>query len=345
MIELPVLSLSASLLNSADKYWVGETGEQVWEDTNNWSDTPDGVEGASLPSPGDTVHFLFDAAVELDLTIQTAVKCHFDIAATAFINLILDTTNAELSLISDISGLKNLQTGFYSKLRTNNFDITLNNSFICLALSECYLGTSTVNIGDGTNYRAYYDIADTVVMDADEATFNFYLCTSEEANFIELRAKEYGAVNIYTLGESCTLYATTCTIGSFSIQGDGAVNFSYDVSTPAITTGSFSPAGDTAGGLIIQHGTGWTITQASGTVDAINCDIRKSIATGGAIFNAFTSIGNVDGGGNTGWTFKMNNELPLLSLSTNIFTWKTRDIDATLTVPIFSIDTFIDQNV
>jgi hypothetical protein len=46
-----------------------------------------------------------------------------------------------------------------------------------------------------------------------------------------------------------------------------------------------------------------TLSQASGTVNATYLTIKDSAATGGAVFNAFTSNANVNSGNNTGWKF------------------------------------------
>lgn len=46
-----------------------------------------------------------------------------------------------------------------------------------------------------------------------------------------------------------------------------------------------------------------TLTQASGTVNLNYVTIENLTASGGATWNAFTSNGNIDGGGNTGWIF------------------------------------------
>ena len=47
----------------------------------------------------------------------------------------------------------------------------------------------------------------------------------------------------------------------------------------------------------------WNLIQTSGIVNANNCTIENSIATGGAIFNANPENGNIDNGGNSGWNF------------------------------------------
>lgn len=46
-----------------------------------------------------------------------------------------------------------------------------------------------------------------------------------------------------------------------------------------------------------------TLSKASGTVSVSFCSISRSNGTGGAIWEALTTNGNVDGGNNTGWIF------------------------------------------
>jgi hypothetical protein len=55
----------------------------------------------------------------------------------------------------------------------------------------------------------------------------------------------------------------------------------------------------------------FTISQASGAVNVENCTIINSAAQGGATFNAPLSLGNIDGGGNSGWHFTGTNDLGL----------------------------------
>jgi hypothetical protein len=50
-------------------------------------------------------------------------------------------------------------------------------------------------------------------------------------------------------------------------------------------------------------GTAFNFSQAAGTVDASYGYLTDSHASGGATWNAFTTNGNMDGGGNTGWNF------------------------------------------
>ena len=78
------------------------------------------------------------------------------------------------------------------------------------------------------------------------------------------------------------LTAATTTVVS-SIVADGTA--SYQLTRSSITAATH------------------TISDASGTNAVTYNTITNEIATGGATFNAFTTLGNVDGGGNTGWVF------------------------------------------
>jgi len=80
--------------------------------------------------------------------------------------------------------------------------------------------------------------------------------------------------------------STTTTVNNFTLSGSSGNLVSIRSSTPA---------------------TQFTLSKSSGTVNASFLDIQDSNATGGAIWNAFTSNGNVDNGNNTGWVFSGGN--------------------------------------
>tara|TARA_R110000868_G_scaffold6746_1_gene37703 strand:- start:227 stop:1810 length:1584 start_codon:yes stop_codon:yes gene_type:complete len=70
------------------------------------------------------------------------------------------------------------------------------------------------------------------------------------------------------------------------------------------TVGSFATSGATQKFLqATTNGSQATLSQASGTVNATYLTIKDSAATGGAVFNSFTSNANVNSGNNTGWKF------------------------------------------
>lgn len=71
------------------------------------------------------------------------------------------------------------------------------------------------------------------------------------------------------------------------------------------TVSDFTLSG-TSGNLITIDSTSasqFTLSKASGTVSVSFVEVRDSIGTGGAVWEALTDNGNVDGGNNTGWIF------------------------------------------
>ena len=102
--------------------------------------------------------------------------------------------------------------------------------------------------------------------------------------------------------------------GDLTITGSNTFNDITNSVQPAtilFTAGTTQTVSDftlsgTAGNLIIIDSTTasqFTLSKASGTVSVSYLDIRDSIGTGGAVWEALTDNGNVDGGNNTGWIF------------------------------------------
>ena len=70
------------------------------------------------------------------------------------------------------------------------------------------------------------------------------------------------------------------------------------------TVGAFATSGTAAKALqSASSGSAATISKTSGTVSVSYMSIKDSIATGGAVWNALTTNGNIDAGNNTGWNF------------------------------------------
>jgi hypothetical protein len=70
------------------------------------------------------------------------------------------------------------------------------------------------------------------------------------------------------------------------------------------TVGVFTTSGSTQKNLqSTSSGTKATLSQASGTVSASYLTIRDIAATGGAVWNAYTTSNNIDAGNNSGWDF------------------------------------------
>jgi hypothetical protein len=113
---------------------------------------------------------------------------------------------------------------------------------------------------------------------------------------------------------NCTLQQTGA--GALTITGANTFNdiantvqpatVTFPASTTNTFTSGFSLSGTSGNLLTINSssaGTAATISKASGTVSVSYCSIKDSAATGGATWNAFTTNGNVNVSGNSGWNF------------------------------------------
>ncbi len=104
--------------------------------------------------------------------------------------------------------------------------------------------------------------------------------------------------------------------GTLTISGSNTFNSITNTTQPATVTftagttttllSDFQLSG-TSGNLITINsssaGSAATLSLASGAVSVSYCSIKDSTATGGATWNAYTTSGNVNVSGNTGWVF------------------------------------------
>jgi len=84
---------------------------------------------------------------------------------------------------------------------------------------------------------------------------------------------------------------------------DKTVKFTSGTTT---TCASFIATGTAGHNVILTNVTGtstWALSDTTGTNQVYYCTISYSAAAGGAAWLAYTTDGNVDGGGNTGWIF------------------------------------------
>ncbi len=113
------------------------------------------------------------------------------------------------------------------------------------------------------------------------------------------------------------------TFNELKDDGSGAHTITFPNSTTTMTTWNIN--GTASNTITIQRtgGSGsFTVSQASGTVNAQYLSISNSTATGGATWNALYST---DGGGNSGWNF-------VTIIAANVQT-------ATFSIPSYTVDT------
>lgn len=106
-----------------------------------------------------------------------------------------------------------------------------------------------------------------------------------------------GGAGALTIAGSNTLYDITATTLPSTITFTAGTTQTVTQFTGSGTSGNLLTLNSSSGG------SAFTLSDASGTNNVSYCSITDSIATGGATWSSYTTNGNVDGGGNTGWVF------------------------------------------
>lgn len=182
---------------------------------------------------------------------------------------------------------------------TNNFNVTTAAFFQGSNSNTRALnmGSSTFSIGGGWAFTT------STGMTLNAGTSTISMTSASAKTFAG------GGLTYYNLNQGGA--------GALTITGSNTFNDITDTVQPSTVTftagttqtvSNFSLAG-TAGNLVTINsatpGSQFTLSKASGTVNAQYLSIQDSNATGGAVWNALLSNGNVDAGNNTGWRFSL----------------------------------------
>ena len=198
-----------------------------------------------------------------------------------------------------------------------NFDLTLsqgtfanpsNFNVTAADFSSSNSNTRTLNMGSGTwtisgSGATAWNTATTTGLTVVPSTSTITMTNASAKTFAG------GGLTYYNLNQGGA--------GTLTISGSNTFNNITNSTQPATVTftagttqtvSNFDLAG-TAGNLVTINsttpGSQFTLSKASGTVNAQYLSIQDSIATGGAVWNALTSNGNVNAGNNTGWIFSL----------------------------------------
>jgi hypothetical protein len=196
------------------------------------------------------------------------------------------------------SGELNLTAGTFAN--PSNYGVTaFNFRSNAAGTRSLSMGTSTWTITGGDAVASWVVGAANLFFNAGTSTINLTYVGTKEF-FGDTRT--YYNVNIGGTGD-------------FFIYGENTFNNITNSVRPATvifesgtttTVANFGLSG-IAGNLITisseAAGFQFTLSKASGTVNAQYLSIQDSIATGGATWNSLTLNGNVDAGNNTGWIF------------------------------------------
>jgi hypothetical protein len=160
--------------------------------------------------------------------------------------------------------------------------------------------SDTVNLSNASAFATVFSLGTgTVTLNSSSSTINV---SSATATTFDGGGRTFATVNQAGAGALTIAGSNTFTTLSNSVQ---PTTFRFTSGTTQTVT-NFTVSG-TAGNLVTINattpGTRATLSKASGTVSVSNCSITDSSATGGAVWRAFTTNGNVDGGNNLGWVF------------------------------------------
>jgi fibronectin-binding autotransporter adhesin len=189
-----------------------------------------------------------------------------------------------------------------------NFDITAGSDIVSLAGT----GGAAKNVNftgfsgtiDIPNAKTIYGNLDAGSATSITGTSTVTFAATSGTKTIRTNALTYGGSftfngigGTWEMQDALTLTTTlTMTNGTLKLKS-GTTN----------TVGAFATSGTNAKYLYATtSGTQATISDASGTNSVNYLTIQDSAATGGALFQAFTSNFNVDAGNNTGWKFSNN---------------------------------------
>ena len=181
-----------------------------------------------------------------------------------------------------------------------NFNVT------AARFSSSNSNTRTLNMGSGTwtltaTSTIAWNTATTTGLTINPSTSTVSMTSASAKTFAG------GGLTYYNLNQGGA--------GTLTISGSNTFNDITDTVQPSTVTftagttqtvSNFSLAG-TAGNLVTINsatpGSQFTLSKASGTVNAQYLAIQDSNATGGAIWNSLLTSGNVDNGNNAGWIF------------------------------------------
>jgi len=186
---------------------------------------------------------------------------------------------------------------------------------------------ATVSLGTSAYTPSLPNLATASLGTATGGNFTFNLNTASTTNYILGQGASISSVVIAGSGSSTTFTFSGSTPGSNYTNNWGAVSSTktvahtirfqeadfYSNGGPPFTQHNFTNfnlSGTSGNQLTLTYytdaggsGAAANLVQTSGTVSVSYDTISKLAASGGASWRAYTSNGNVDGGGNTGWLF------------------------------------------
>jgi len=218
-----------------------------------------------------------------------------------------------------ISGAANITTFGTVSINSSNvgFSFGLSSFNIHYGPSSISSNQPFYNLNIGTTYAVNMTVTMnsnlTVTNNLTIAYKSGYTYTLSAGSYTLTVGGNFANGGAFTAGTGTVVFDTSAKVSTVS----GSITFNVlQCVTPdktvlfkageTFTVADFDFAGTSGHLITLDTDTGagtWTISDASGTNQVEYCDIHRSAATGGASWLAYTADGNVDGGGNSGWSF------------------------------------------
>ncbi len=324
----------------ADRYWVGGTAAWDGTAGTKWATTSGGAGGASVPTSADDVFFTFPSAgtctISTGNTGAKSINCTGftgTLAGNASITVSGSITLVNLMTYNYIGALTINGTGTLITAAKSLGSLTINGSGITVTLGDALNVTrasSVLTITQGTFSTANFTVTAVNVNSSNSNTRTINMGSSTWA---------VSGNWDFSTRTNLTLNAGTSTIlmsgsGTKSFFGGGGTyydilqggpgqlviygsntfnnirnntfqNYTFVFAAGTTQTVSNFALSASSGFLVTIRsdtpGSQFTLSKASGTVNAEFLSIQDSNATGGATWNALVSC--VDAGNNSGWIF------------------------------------------
>ena len=204
--------------------------------------------------------------------------------------LILNAANTYTLTSGTLTVSNGLSVGNFSSSNTNTRQINNNGGTITLT-------------GSGT----IWDLATTTNLTYTGNNTISLINNTASARTFNGGGFTYGPMSIGSPASGSTLTftgANTFSTFSMSAGAPSTLVFPASTTTTMLNLSITGSAGNVTSLISSSAGTQATLSAPSGSTSNVSyVSIKDSIATGGAIWNAYTTNGNVDNGNNKGWTF------------------------------------------
>lgn len=240
-----------------------------------------------------------------DITLTSSGQRILDLRTIA--NLTITGTPVFNAVYSGAVGTRTIETGALSETSAVTLNVTAGTDIITNAATSNYKNLNFTGFAGTWNsaaaQTAYGNLTVSAGLTVGASTASLTFGGTSGTQFITTNGKTLNRPLAFNGVGGTFAFQDALTQGStraFTVT-NGTVQLKNGVTS---TVGSFITSGTNQKFLqSTLAGSQATLSQASGTINANNLNIRDINAAGGATWNAYVDRGNTDAGNNLGWTF------------------------------------------